>query len=149
MKSVTETGSAVEGAVGRLSACEELNRFSPADIENAWGLACSFDIYDCNPGTIRDAEEIKRFVNELCDLIEMKRFGECVVVNFGEDERVAGYSMTQLIETSLISAHFANASNTTYLDVFSCKLYDPAVVERFATAFFGGSRCVTHLNVRL
>lgn len=149
MKTVTETGSAVEGAVGRLSACEELNRFSSTEIENAWGLACSFDIYDCHAKTIRDADEIKRFVNELCDLIEMKRFGECVVVNFGEDERVAGYSMTQLIETSLISAHFANASNTTYLDVFSCKPYDPAVVERFATEFFGGSSCVTHINVRL
>lgn len=148
MKSTIDRSSAVEGAVGRLTAYEELNRFSPDDIENAWGLACSFDIYDCNPGTIRDANEIKRFVYELCELIEMKRYGECVVVNFGEDERVAGFSMTQLIETSLISAHFANASNATYLDVFSCKPYDPAVVERFAVEFFGGSRCNTHISLR-
>jgi S-adenosylmethionine decarboxylase len=78
----------------------------------------------------------------------MKRFGQCVVVNFGEDERVAGFSMTQLIETSLISAHFANATNTTYLDVFSCKLYDPAVVEGFALNYFGGSHCLTSVNLR-
>lgn len=116
--------------------------------ESVWGIASSFDIYNCNPDTIRDAEKIKQFVVELCDLIEMKRFGETVVVNFGEDERVAGYSMTQLIETSLISAHFANQSNTVYLDVFSCKPYDPAVVEDFSRRFFGGSHVITNVNFR-
>ena len=148
-KTAFAAGKAVDGAVSRLTAYQELKNFSSDEISNAWGLACSFDIYDCNPETIRDAEEIKRFVRELCDLIEMRRFGDTTVVNFGEDERVAGYSMTQLIETSLISAHFANASNTTYLDVFSCKPYDPAVVEQFAMEFFGGSRCVTHVNLRV
>lgn len=116
--------------------------------ESVWGIASSFDIYNCNPDTIRDAEKIRQFVMELCDLIEMKRFGETVVVNFGEDERVAGFSMTQLIETSLISAHFANLSNTTYLDVFSCKPYDPAVVEEFARNYFGGSHVITNVNLR-
>ena len=148
MKTKYAAGEAVKEAVTRLSAYEELSGFSSDDIKGAWGVACSFDIYDCDPETIRDAEAIRNFVYELCELIEMKRFGECVVVNFGEDERVAGFSMTQLIETSLISAHFANASNTTYLDVFSCKAYDPAVVEEFALKFFGGSRCITHINLR-
>jgi S-adenosylmethionine/arginine decarboxylase-like enzyme len=78
----------------------------------------------------------------------MRRFGETVVVNFGEDERVAGFSMTQLIETSLISAHFANQSNVTYLDVFSCKPYDPEVVRDFATRYFGGSHCIMNVNLR-
>ena len=114
-----------------------------------WGIASSFDIYDCDPDAIRSAERIRQFVVELCDLIEMRRFGETAVVNFGEDERVAGYSMTQLIETSLISAHFANLTNTVYLDVFSCKPYDPAVVADFAQRYFAGSRCITHSNLRL
>lgn len=110
-----------------------------------WGIASAIDIYDCAPDTIRDAEAIRRFVVELCDLIEMKRFGETQVVHFGEDERVAGYSMVQLIETSLISAHFANLTNAVYLDVFSCKPYDPEKVRNFAQAFFGGRD--SHLQV--
>src|ERR1041385_1790152 len=81
--------------------------------KEAWGLLASIDLHDCNAELIRDAAAIKRFVVELCDLIKMKRFGECQVVNFGEDEKVAGYSMVQLIETSCISAHFANATNAT------------------------------------
>lgn len=116
--------------------------------ENVWGIATSIDIYNCTPETIRDADKIKTFVAELCDLIEMKRFGDTTVVNFGEDERVAGYSMTQLIETSLISAHFANQSNAVYLDVFSCKPYEPMVVEEFARKYFGGTHCRTNVTFR-
>ncbi|MBN1847652.1 MAG: S-adenosylmethionine decarboxylase [Deltaproteobacteria bacterium] len=104
--------------------------------EEPWGLLSCIDLYDCDPGIIRDAQKIKQFVIELCDLIEMKRYGETQVVHFGEEERVAGYSMTQLIETSLISAHFANLTNTTYLDVFSCKQYDPDTVIAFAKKYF-------------
>ena len=53
--------------------------------EEVWGVASSFDIYNCNPETIRDADKIKQFVIELCDLIEMKRFRDTLVVNFGEE----------------------------------------------------------------
>lgn len=148
MNTTFTAGIAVKNAEEKLSAYRELRKYSSREIARAWGLACSFDIYNCNPDVIRNGEAIKRFVRELCELIEMKRFGECVVVDFGEDERVAGFSMTQLIETSLISAHFANATNTTYLDVFSCKLYDPRVVEKFALEFFGGLHCLTHINLR-
>ena len=148
VKTKFHPGQAASNAVSRLVAYDELSQYDASDISGAWGLACSFDICDCDPDTIRDAEKIRQFVYQLCDLIAMKRFGECQVVNFGEDERVAGFSMVQLIETSLISAHFANASNATYLDVFSCKPYDPAVVEKFALEYFGGARCITHVNLR-
>jgi len=116
--------------------------------ENVWGISSSMDIYDCVPETIRSADKIRQFVVELCELIEMKRYMDTMVVHFGEEERVAGYSMVQLIETSIISAHFANQTNTTYLDVFSCKPYDPDVVAEFARKFFGGKRCVTYVNFR-
>jgi S-adenosylmethionine/arginine decarboxylase-like enzyme len=106
--------------------------------EEFWGIASAIDIYDCDPEKIRGAEYIKQFVVDLCALIEMKRFGETQVVHFGEDEKVAGFSMVQLIETSLISAHFANLTNATYLDVFSCKAYDPDAVKTFAQDRFGG-----------
>lgn len=113
-----------------------------------WGILASIDIYDCNPETIRSADEIRRFVMELCEIIEMKRFGETQVIHFGEDERVAGFSMVQLIETSLVSAHFANLTNAVYLDVFSCKVYDPEKVRAFAERFFGGKRSTLHVTLR-
>jgi S-adenosylmethionine decarboxylase len=107
--------------------------------QDAWGLLASIDLHGCDGDAIRDAEKIKQFVLELCERIGMKRFGDTVVVNFGEDEKVAGFSMTQLIETSLISAHFANQTNATYLDIFSCKYYNPFEAAEWAKEFFKAS----------
>jgi S-adenosylmethionine/arginine decarboxylase-like enzyme len=105
--------------------------------KDAWGLCTCIDLKGCDPATIRDAERIRRYVIEVCDLIRMKRFGEPQVVHFGPNERVAGYSMTQLIETSLISGHFANEANAAYIDIFSCKEYEPGVAAEFTRQFFG------------
>jgi S-adenosylmethionine/arginine decarboxylase-like enzyme len=116
--------------------------------EDVWGIASAIDIYECEPELIRDADAIRRFVAELCELIEMKRFGDTQIVHFGEDERVAGYSMVQLIETSLISAHFANQTNAVYLDVFSCKPYNAQIVLEFSQAFFGGCRSSVQVALR-
>ncbi len=114
----------------------------------AWGMATAVDIHGCDPALVRDAAAIKLFTKVLCEKIGMKRFGETVVVNFGEDEKVAGFSMTQLIETSLISAHFANQTNSIYLDVFSCKFYEAKTVIDYALSFFGGTSYNAHCVLR-
>ncbi|MBM4138834.1 MAG: S-adenosylmethionine decarboxylase [Nitrospira sp.] len=113
----------------------------------AWGLCSAVDLQNCNSNLIRDVDYIKRYVVELCELIGMKRFGECQVVDFGEG-RVAGYSMVQLISTSLISGHFANDTNSAYLDIFSCKGYDPAVVRSFSEEFFGARQSTVTVTLR-
>ncbi len=103
---------------------------------NSWGILTSIDLHDCDPELVRSAKDIEKFVRELCDLIEVTRFGECQIVHFGEKEEIAGFSMTQLIETSLVSGHFVNSTNAIFLDVFSCKYYDPEVVTKKAEEFF-------------
>jgi len=115
----------------------------------SWGILTSIDLHSCNPDTIRDAAKIKEFVLELCKKIDVTPFGECQVVHFADhDEDVAGYSMVQLIETSLISGHFANKTNHTYLDVFSCKYYDPEVAASYAKSFFEANDVVLHTQLR-
>jgi S-adenosylmethionine/arginine decarboxylase-like enzyme len=103
-----------------------------------WGYELQLDLHDCNPEAIRSAENIHNFVIELCDAIEMKRFGEPQIVHFGEDEKVEGYSLVQLIETSLVSGHFANQTNRSFINVFSCKHYDSEVAIEVALKYFGG-----------
>lgn len=102
----------------------------------AWGLVTALDLHDCNPEIIRDRDAIYRFTVEVCERIGVKRFGEPIIVHFGEEERVAGYSLVQLIETSLVSGHFANQTNRVYLDIFSCAHYEPTEVIEFARGFF-------------
>ncbi len=126
----------------------EPNTKSAFDENHSWGIVASVDLHACNPATIRDADKIRSFVYELCKRIKVKRFGECQVVNFGEDERVAGFSMVQLIETSLVSGHFANQTNTVYLDVFSCKYFDPQEVAQYANEFFEAKDYTLHHVLR-
>lgn len=142
------------GACGSCCSADKAEAHAAEEVKelyndlNVWGMETTVDVRDCNPETMRDAEAIKKYVVELCKLIDMKRFGPTTVVHFGEDEKVAGFSMTQLIETSLISAHFANNTNTSYINIFSCKFYDPFVVARFTMDFFGGKKCDGNIVMR-
>jgi S-adenosylmethionine/arginine decarboxylase-like enzyme len=102
-----------------------------------WGLLTSVDLRDCDPKKIRSKEHIAKFSVDLCDFIEMKRFGEPIVVRFGDDPRVQGYSLAQLIETSLVSGHFAEDTNRAFIDIFSCKEYAPKRAAEFCAKYFG------------
>ena len=105
-----------------------------------WGVSTSVDLYECNLELMQNADAIREFVIVLCDRIKMRRYGDTQVVFFGDDPRVQGFSMTQLIETSLISAHFADASRAIYLDVFSCAPYDSEDTAKFAADYFKAAR---------
>ena len=105
-----------------------------------WGVSSCIDLYECDLALMQNAEAIREFVKILCERIKMRRYGETQVVFFGDEPRVQGFSMTQLIETSLISAHFANASRAIYLDVFSCAPYDPEDTAKFAAEYFKAAR---------
>ena len=99
-----------------------------------WGWSTILDLKKCNY-KIRNEKDIKDFVYQLTDLIEMKRFGPCNVVHFGTENK-SGYSMVQLIETSNITGHFCDEDSSAYLDIFSCKEYDNIEVEKFTKKFF-------------
>ena len=113
-----------------------------------WGLSTAIDLHRCDPDAIRDKKLIMQFTRELCDLLGVRRFGEPQVVRFGRDPRVYGYSMVQLIETSLVSAHFAEDTNAAYLDVFSCAWYDAEAAAAFAQKYLRAGRVEVHTCVR-
>jgi len=115
----------------------EPDRTNPA---GPWGWHLALNLYDCCPELITSAETIRDYVIKLCDLIQMHRYGDPFIVHFGQDKRVAGYSLVQLIETSSISGHFANESNAAYIDIFSCKKFDPQVAAAFTIEAFGAKK---------
>ena len=124
----------------------ELNKVE--ETTEYWGVSSSIDLYDCDLALMQNADAIRKFVVLLCDRIKMRRYGETQVVFFGDEPRVQGFSMTQLIETSLISAHFADASRAIYLDVFSCAPYDPEDAARFAAEYFKAARHQLSVTIR-
>ena len=115
--------------------------------KESFGISSSIDLYECND-FVCDPKKIEQYVIELCDLIKMKRFGECKIVHFGQDPKVMGYSMAQLIETSLISGHFVDANHNAYIDIFSCKEYDINLVAKFTSDYFESTYCFVKSQIR-
>jgi len=102
-----------------------------------FGWSIHLDLYDCNDN-IANKKKLQQYVDELCKLIDMKKFGKCLIPRFGLDSDVtAGYSLIQLIETSAILGHFSEKYKTAYFDIFSCKPYNTKLTVKFTKEFFG------------
>lgn len=101
----------------------------------AWGYHASLDCYGCDLDAMKDRDTVAAFSKQLVEDIDMVAYGEPQIVHFGEGDK-EGFTLVQLIETSNITAHFANESANIYLDVFSCKKFDPTVVEEVVKNFF-------------
>jgi S-adenosylmethionine/arginine decarboxylase-like enzyme len=93
-----------------------------------WGRHLVLDCSSCDREAIRDAETIRGFCADLVSSIGMVAYGQPVLEHFATHlPEAAGYSLVQLIETSAVTGHFCDASGDAYLDVFSCKDFDPTV----------------------
>jgi len=100
-----------------------------------WGKHLILDASRAAPHTIRSSSNIHGFTNTLVKRIDMVAYGPPQIVRFGSGNK-QGYTLVQLIETSNICAHFVEENNSMYLDVFSCKDFDPLIVKQTVEEFF-------------
>lgn len=103
--------------------------------EEPWGYELQANLYDCSE-RVTNGDEIKNFAQRLCEVIEMRAYGDPIAVHFGDDPRVSGFSLVQLIETSLISGHFVDDTKRAYINVFSCKKFDVDKALAFMVDYF-------------
>lgn len=109
-----------------------------AQDEPHWGYHLILDCKACDVDKIKSAEVLREFAVQLVDRIDMKRFGEPIIVHFAEENpEAAGYSLVQLIETSAVTGHFVDKNGDCYIDIFSCKPYDPDAAHDFVKEFLG------------
>lgn len=109
------------------------------DLITPWGYHLAVNAV-CDPAKVTDPENIKAFSKDLVEAIDMIAFGEPTVVHFAEHSAdKAGYTLVQLIQTSNICAHFVDSSGECYLDVFSCKDFDPEIVMQKVIDYFGAT----------
>jgi S-adenosylmethionine decarboxylase len=114
-------------------------KFRPqtASEELTFGMELVLDLADCDIEVITSSEKLAEYAQNLCKVIAMKPYGEPFVQRFGLDHpKTAGYSLVQLIETSSIVGHFSELWKTAYINIFSCKDFDPNVARDFTTQFF-------------
>jgi S-adenosylmethionine/arginine decarboxylase-like enzyme len=116
---------------------KDANVLSSLEREKPWGLDTAIDVFDCDPVLLRDEAVIRAFSIDLCDKIHMRRYGEPQLVHFGDEPRVSGYTLVQLIETSAVIGHFIEQANAACLNIFSCSPYPPFATAALCQKWFG------------
>jgi S-adenosylmethionine/arginine decarboxylase-like enzyme len=119
--------------------------------DEQFGQELILNLYECDLKKISDGDHIKNYIVKLCDeIIFMKRYGEALIPHFGHDNPVtSGYSLVQLIETSCVSAHFSEYKKAVYINIFSCKWFDPKKAEEFSKEWFGAGKVTSKLLQRV
>jgi S-adenosylmethionine/arginine decarboxylase-like enzyme len=112
-----------------------------------WGKHLVLDAAGCSPKMIGSSVVIKNFTTELVRRIDMKAYGDPQIVMFGTGNK-KGYTLIQLIETSNIAAHFVEENNSMYLDIFSCKDFDPSIVKELVREYFDAQRFSSRVFLR-
>jgi S-adenosylmethionine/arginine decarboxylase-like enzyme len=103
-----------------------------------WGILTCIDASYCDMRAINCKDTFQEFIDELLEKIEMIKIGNLNIVWCDtNDPNKVGYSIYQLLQDSNISAHFCPADNkSAYVDIFSCKMYDPVIVLDIFKKYF-------------
>ena len=105
--------------------------------KKVFGYVLMMDLRDCDLSVMRSRKKLKQYVDELCKIIDMKKYGKTLISYFGlQKEHTKGYSLMQFIETSSITGHFSEHWRISYIDIFSCKPFNHRVARCFTKEFF-------------
>jgi S-adenosylmethionine/arginine decarboxylase-like enzyme len=101
---------------------------------SCWGYHLVLDMGGCSDA-INDVQTVGKFLKELVADLDMHALGAPVVVYVDTPEG-KGVSAVQIITTSTITFHGDDKGKAVYLDVFSCKHYEPNVVFALVKKYF-------------
>lgn len=122
---------------------------TPVMAPATFGMELVLNLANCDPQTIRSREQLISYARELCQIINMKPYGEPWAERFGlADPKATGYTLVQLIETSSITGHFSEEWNKAYINIFSCRAFDADKAAAFTRRFFDASSTGQQLLIR-
>lgn len=106
-----------------------------------WGYHLILDCSGCNAKRMSDYDNVDMWIRNLVRDIDMLPIGEPQIeYTAGDFLDKAGFTVVQIIVTSSIVAHFVDNLGQIYLDVFSCKKFDQAVIENSVIKHFGAKK---------
>jgi S-adenosylmethionine/arginine decarboxylase-like enzyme len=104
----------------------------------SWGMLAAIDLHGCDVISLARAETIRAFVPAVVDAIGMVAHGPLHLERFGNGE-LEGWSAMQFIETSSITVHADEVGGRCFVDVFSCRPFEPGAAAAIAVSHFGGT----------
>jgi S-adenosylmethionine/arginine decarboxylase-like enzyme len=123
--------------------------------DNQYGIELILDLHGCDT-TKFTRRSITAYFEQLCELIDMQRedlhFWDDVGLSEENKQTLPhtqGTSAVQFILTSSIVIHTLDQLKAVYINIFSCKVYDPKVAEKFTVEWFGAAECSAKLIDRV
>lgn len=117
--------------------------------EYAWGETLTIDLGECDSDIIRNGNLIKEFMETLIKKIGMKQYGNVLLERFAlHDSKVAGYSAMVFLETSSITSHYAEESNSAYIDIFSCSNIPRREATEYCVEYFKAKYMRSNFQIR-
>ena len=114
-----------------------------------YGYELIINLEGCDKKVLTSEKKLQTYVDLLCRLIRMKKFGKTILKYFGENKDFTkGYSLVQLIETSAIVGHFSDNWLTAYINIFSCQKFDQKKARKFTKEFFSAKKISSRTLVR-
>ncbi|PPR20243.1 MAG: hypothetical protein CFH40_02039 [Alphaproteobacteria bacterium MarineAlpha10_Bin3] len=112
-----------------------------------YGYELVLDLHGCNPRRF-NRKDIDDYFTELCQRIDMQKcevhFWDDVGVQPEErqtDPHTKGTSAVCFILTSSIVIHTLDILKTVYVNIFSCKDFDPDLAAAFTRDWFEAATC--------
>lgn len=120
-----------------------------------YGQELLLDLYGCDVSTF-NRKSIKKWLKELCNLIDMQRADLHFWDYDGVPEEeipydkphLMGTSAVQFITTSAIVVHTLDLVGECYIDIFSCKEYDESIAKDFTKRWFKAKKVQSHIIIR-
>jgi S-adenosylmethionine/arginine decarboxylase-like enzyme len=120
-----------------------------------YGKELLLDIHKCNLDRFT-RREIRKYIKELCVLIDMKPEKLCWWDDYGLPEELCqtaahlkGTSAVQFILTSNITIHTLDILKNVYINIFSCKEFDCNLAKDFSEKWFNGKIVNSQIIKRL
>ncbi len=120
-----------------------------------YGVELILDLHGCDPSKF-NRDSIGAYFERLCELIDMKRedlhFWDDLDVSDDEKQtspHTQGTSAVQFILTSSIVIHTLDQLRAVYVNMFSCKEFDPKIAEDFTVDWFGAGDCTARFIERM
>lgn len=114
-----------------------------------YGMELIIDLHDCVLEGIVTREKLYEFFVTLCEKIDMKRHGDPLYWEDTSDiPHLRGISAMQFIETSTIVCHPLPMLKAVYINIFSCKAFDPAMALAFCMEFWRAKKEVHTIVIR-
>lgn len=116
--------------------------------KKSYGMELIVDLHDCDLGANVSKKRAEDFIIKVCDMTKMHRHGRPLWwVQKSKIPFWHGTSVLQFIKTSSIVMHLLPKMHAVYINVFTCKPFDPKEVVKFAKTYWKAGRIASNTVV--